>query len=123
VQELDKKLKELQKQVGVGSEQMTSVRRLITNYKSANKSKKFLHEEMDEYNRQFFVALRENYPSLSKTELNLAVFLRLKLSSKEISAFMNVEPKTINVYKYRMKQKMGLPKGVSVEEFLEKSGI
>lgn len=119
VEELDKKLKDLQKQIGASNENMIALKRLTTNYKSANKSKKFLHEEMDEYNRQFFVKLRESYPSLSKTELNLAVFIRLKLSSKEISAFMNVEPKTINVYKYRMKQKMGVAKGDSLEKFLE----
>ncbi|MFD0797582.1 tetratricopeptide repeat protein [Maribacter chungangensis] len=56
--------------------------------------------------------------NISDKELRLASFLRMKLSTKEIAATINVLPESILTSKYRLKKKLGLSKEVDLTDFL-----
>ncbi|MFK7786136.1 MAG: LuxR C-terminal-related transcriptional regulator [Crocinitomicaceae bacterium] len=59
----------------------------------------------------------EQLAKLSKTEKKLCTFLKLEMSSKEISDFLNVSEKTVEVYRSRLRKKLNIPSDMSFERF------
>ena len=47
-------------------------------------------------------------PNLTNNELKLCAFLRLNLSSKEISSLLNITPESVNKARYRLRKKLSL---------------
>ncbi|MFK8058944.1 MAG: helix-turn-helix transcriptional regulator [Polaribacter sp.] len=47
-------------------------------------------------------------PNLTANELKLSAFLRLNLSSKEISKLLNINPESVNKARYRLRKKLQL---------------
>jgi tetratricopeptide (TPR) repeat protein len=69
----------------------------------------------------FYMILNDKYPDLTANERKLCAFLRLNLSTKDISAITHQSPKTINVARTRLRKKLGLTNTDSnIHEFLVK---
>jgi DNA-binding CsgD family transcriptional regulator len=67
----------------------------------------------------FFNKLQEQAGnSLTQLDLKYCGFILMKLSNKEIAQQMNVEPKSIRMARYRIKQKLGLPKETELDAFI-----
>lgn len=58
----------------------------------------------------FVSTLHKAYPKLSHADLQYCILYRMNLSTKEISAILNMEPRSVYVKKYRLLDKMGLGK-------------
>lgn len=56
----------------------------------------------------FFNRVKKNYPQLKTNELHICAFIRLALSTKEIAAITGKTPKSIDVMRNRIRNKMGL---------------
>ncbi len=56
----------------------------------------------------FYDNLQLKFPDLTRNERRLCAFLRLNMSSKEISAISGQSPKTIDVARYRLRKKLGI---------------
>lgn len=56
----------------------------------------------------FKVSLFKVSQNLTANELKLAAFLRLNLTSKEISKLLNVHPDSVNKARYRLRKKLNL---------------
>ncbi|ELR73318.1 hypothetical protein C900_04170 [Fulvivirga imtechensis AK7] len=67
---------------------------------------------------QFFENLMTQYPSLTVHEQKLCVYLRMKMTNKEISRLLNITPESVKVLKYRLKKKMMLPQEENMQEML-----
>lgn len=79
--------------------------------------------EFESINPLFFSRLRElSEDKLTPLELKHCAYLYLKLNTKEIAAAFYVEPKTIRVSKYRIKQKLRLDKDTDLDDFLQDMG-
>lgn len=52
--------------------------------------------------------LSGRYPELSPVELKVCTLLKINLSSKKIANILYVEPKSIEVYRFRIRKKLGL---------------
>lgn len=50
--------------------------------------------------------------------IGLAALLRLGFSSKYIAALMNITPKSVEISRYRLRQKLGLSKGDNLVNFI-----
>ncbi len=69
--------------------------------------------------QSFYDNLMSQFPSLSKNEKRLCAFLRLDMSTKEISAITGQTPHTVNVARTRLRKKLNLVNtDVSLNEFL-----
>jgi DNA-binding CsgD family transcriptional regulator len=62
--------------------------------------------------------LQQKFPDLSVSSLKLCAFIRMKLSSKQISILLNTEPNSVIKARYRLRLKFGLEKDTGLEEFL-----
>ena len=72
----------------------------------------YLHED-------FNAKLSENFPDLTQQERRLAALLRLGFSSKYIASLMNITPKSVEISRYRLRQKLGLAKGDNLVNFIK----
>ncbi|MBO6211384.1 LuxR C-terminal-related transcriptional regulator, partial [Algoriella sp.] len=68
----------------------------------------------------FFKRLNESSVNkLSNQDLKYAAYIYLNMDNQQIANILKVEPKTVRMTKYRMKQKMGLDKDVDLATFIQ----
>ncbi|HEY6915343.1 MAG TPA: triple tyrosine motif-containing protein [Paludibacter sp.] len=72
----------------------------------------------DRIHENFFRNLHTNYPELTSNDLRFCAYLRLNLSSKDIAHLMNISLKGVEVGRYRIRKKIGLPSTKSLTEFM-----
>lgn len=61
-----------------------------------------------EINREFYDRLMKRHPDLSQSELKLCAYLRLNMSTKEISDLTGQRTETLEMARYRLRKKFGL---------------
>lgn len=63
--------------------------------------------------------LTSEFPDLSKSEIKLACYIKMGLSTKEIAPLMNVAPKSAEMSRYRLRKKLRLERSDNLAEFLQ----
>lgn len=82
-------------------------------YVKKEEEKTEFQERIKEIKNTFFDKLDE-IGKLTKTEKKVAALLKLSLSSKEIAEIQNVEEKTIEIYRSRLRKKLLIPTSVDL---------
>jgi DNA-binding CsgD family transcriptional regulator len=72
----------------------------------------------DRIHENFFRNLHIKFPELTSNDLRFCAFLRLNLSSKDIAHLMNISLKGVEVGRYRIRKKIGIPSTKSLTEFM-----
>ncbi|GEM_PF-23678 len=85
-----------------------------------DRERKSFYLHIEEVNSDFFLKLEQNFASLTRKEKQLAALLRLNLSTKEIALLQNISPKSVEMNRYRLRQKMNLEPGESLSELINK---
>lgn len=74
----------------------------------------------NEVHKSFYAILQEKFPELTPNERKLCAFLKLNMSSKEISAITNQTIRSIDVARTRLRKKLELTNSdVNLVDFLE----
>lgn len=77
-------------------------------------------KEFQDIHPYFFQKLRDiSEGKLTSLDLKYCTYLYLKLSTKEISSLLHVEPKSVRTSKYRIKQKLKLGKEDDLDLYLQ----
>ena len=71
----------------------------------------------------FASELLQNYPKLTQADMQFCILYRMNLSTKEISALLHVEPRSIYAKKYRIMEKMSLGGDDDFDKIIFKSGV
>jgi len=75
--------------------------------------------QVQELHPYFFNRLSEKaIQKLTPLDLKYCTYLYLKMTTKQIAQALHVEPQSVRMFKYRLKQKFGLGKEDDLEEFL-----
>jgi DNA-binding CsgD family transcriptional regulator len=69
------------------------------------------------------VVLKNRYPLLTASDLKLCAYVRMNLSSKEIAQLMNISIRGVEIGRYRLRKKLGLPTETNLFEFLLKEQV
>jgi tetratricopeptide (TPR) repeat protein len=95
--------------------------RLIYDLKSNRDDKIWKEFEMrfQEVHKDFYSRLNERFPDLTPNEKKLAAFLRLNMTTKDISAITFQLPDSIKTARSRLRKKLGLPQEANIIAFLE----
>lgn len=72
----------------------------------------------DEVHPDFLNRLSQRYPNLSKIDLRLCAYLHIGMSTKEISALTYREVRSVESSRHRLRKKLSVPPGMSIQEFL-----
>jgi len=88
--------------------QFTKLSRSITKEVNTDKSWKDLEKHLKNVHFDFLKKLKEKHPSISPREMDLATYLLMNMSTKEIAEFMNISTGGVELARYRLRKKLGL---------------
>ncbi len=66
----------------------------------------------------FFKMLKAKHPKLTPHDLRLCSYLRMNFTTKEIAKLLNINPRGVEISRYRLRLKMGLSHEVNLTEYL-----
>jgi DNA-binding CsgD family transcriptional regulator/ligand-binding sensor domain-containing protein len=75
-------------------------------------------EAFDNADSDFLKKVKSLHNSLSPKDLRLCAYLRLNLSSKEIAPLLNISVRSVEIKRYRLRKKIGLPHEKSLVEYI-----
>ncbi|MFN0201383.1 MAG: hypothetical protein ACKVTZ_07675 [Bacteroidia bacterium] len=78
-----------------------------------------VHENMHILNQEFYAKMREKYPDLSLTELELCAYFRMNLANKDIASLRNTSLKAVQMGRYRIRKKLGIESEEDIYAFLQ----
>ncbi|UTW62587.1 tetratricopeptide repeat protein [bacterium SCSIO 12741] len=114
--EINKSLKTL-----TVEEIVVNIKQLIEEMESElvlDEKQNLLQEKVEEVGNEFVQQIKDNYPGLSSTELELCTLIRLRLSNKEIARIRNISSESARKARFRLKKKLGLSPEDDLEEIL-----
>lgn len=79
----------------------------------------YFYARAESLHEDFNAKLAENFPDLTQQERRLATLLRLGFSSKYIATLMNITVKSVEISRYRLRQKLGLSKGDNLVNYIK----
>lgn len=66
----------------------------------------------------YLVTLKEKHPKLSAHDLKLCAYLRMNLTSKEVAKLLNISVRGVELSRYRLRKKLGIPTEVNLFDYL-----
>ena len=75
--------------------------------------------EIENVNAAFYEKLKTKFPHLTKAEEELCGFLRINMSTKDISVLKNVEAASVKMAKNRLRKKLGIGSDVDLYGFVK----
>ncbi len=72
----------------------------------------------DQVHTDFLRRLKEKYPNLSPKDQKLCAYLRMNLSTKEISPLLNISIRGVEISRYRLRKKLQLDSSVNLNDFM-----
>jgi len=91
-----------------------------TNHLQINETLEKLQFEVEKVNQEFYSTLSQKHPSLTPHEHSLCAFIRLNLNTKDIAAIRNVEIKSVEMSRYRLRKKLKISPEENLSLFLQK---
>ena len=78
-----------------------------------------LESSFENTNPIFFLTLQDKATnSLTKLDLKYCGYIKLRMGTKEIARIMNIEPKSMKMARYRLRQKLNLKKEEDLDDFI-----
>ncbi len=71
-----------------------------------------------EVHKDFFNNLKDKHPDLTKSELKFCAYLRIHLSSSQISRVLHITNEAIKKSRYRIRKKLKLSPKDSLEDYI-----
>ncbi len=72
----------------------------------------------DKVHSNFLKTVKAHHPTLSAHELKLCAYLVMNLSSKEIAQLMNISVRGVEISRYRLRKKFGIPTETNLFNYL-----
>ncbi|MFI2743293.1 Two component regulator three Y domain-containing protein [Zhouia sp. PK063] len=79
---------------------------------------KVFETNFNELHDDFFKKLIHDHPQLSTKDLKLCAYLKMNLTSKEISPLMAISVRGVELHRYRLRKKLDLEKGENLTNYL-----
>lgn len=117
---LHAQLKELKDPEGnkLSSEELRKINKLIEDAHNDNRDWDIFEKSFNEAHGDFFKKIKAEYPELVPNDLKLCAYLRLNMTSKEIAALLNITTRGVEIRRYRLRKKLGIPTEKNLTEFL-----
>jgi tetratricopeptide (TPR) repeat protein len=77
------------------------------------------HTSVETLQSDFLFRIKEKYPHLTDKDVQLAVQVKLKLSSKEIANINNISLNSVEISRHRLRKKLTIDKKENLVSFLE----
>ena len=122
VEEKNRMLEDLQDKLGnleVQDPLRKQMSRLIAQSKQSDQDYADIRSELSEMHPAFISGLQTQAEhKLTRLDLKYCAYILMGLSNKEIALRLHVDPKSIRMARYRLKQKLKLPKAQNLDQFI-----
>ena len=98
--------------------QFSKLQKNIVKEVQSDKSWKDLEKHIKNVHIDFLKRLKEKYPTVTPRELDLATYLLLNMSTKEIAEIMNISTGGVDISRHRLRKKFDLSKNENLVGFL-----
>jgi ligand-binding sensor domain-containing protein/DNA-binding CsgD family transcriptional regulator len=88
--------------------QFTKLNKSIIKEVNTDKSWKDLEKHLKNVHFDFLKKLKEKHPAITPREMDLATYLLMNMSTKEIAEFMNISTGGVDLARYRLRKKLEL---------------
>ncbi|MBN8674707.1 MAG: hypothetical protein J0L56_11265 [Chitinophagales bacterium] len=75
-------------------------------------------QHFDKVHSDFVVGLKEKHSTITPNELKLCAYLRMNLSTKEIAQLMGISVRGVEISRYRLRKKLGIPSETNLFDYL-----
>ena len=113
------KLTILKKEIKTKSTELNELISFIKSHIQIDRELDHFQKNIDSINNEFVSRLRNDCPSLTNNELQLASLLRLKFNTKEIAVIKNISPDSVKVLRYRIRKKLNLSTHQGLSQFMQ----
>lgn len=106
---------------GKGRDETTDLKkilRILSDEEKLNEEWEQFALHFDKVHGDFLFKVKEKYPALKAHELKLCAYLRMNLSSKEIAQLMSISVRGVEISRYRLRKKLGVPTETNLFQFL-----
>lgn len=100
--------------------QINSTIRKISKEIDNEKQWQVFNTHVEQVHENLFTKLKQMYPELTPREISLCAYLRMNISSKEISTLMNISTRGVEISRYRIRKKLGLDRNANLTDFMMK---
>ena len=101
-----------------GKENINKVIKIIDNNLNNTDDWKMFQEAFNNADKNFIKKVKSIHPELTPNDLRLCAYLRLNLTSKEISPLLNISPRSVEVKRYRLRKKMNLEHDANLTDYI-----
>lgn len=77
----------------------------------------FFEEAFNHADKDYFKKVKNIHPQLTSKDLQLCVYLRLNLTSKEIAQLFNISPRSVEIKRYRLRKKLNLSSEINLNDY------
>lgn len=98
--------------------ELNKIIKIIDKELSNNDSWEQFEYHFDQVHGNYLKKLSDNNIKLSPREIKLAAFLRMNMSSKEISKMLNITSRGVELARYRLRKKLKLERDQNLVEYL-----
>lgn len=121
LEQLEKEIKKIKRIKDPDSlhQELDKLRETISFHKSFSNEMSGFYSEVETLHKHFLSKLSEKYPELTEQEKRLTTLLRLGFSSKEIANLININPKSVEVSRYRLRKSLGVQRGDNLIQFIK----
>lgn len=67
---------------------------------------------------KFFEILKKKYPNLTELDLKHCAYIKINFTPKQVASLLGISPKSVTLFRVRLKKKMKLPEDVQLNDFL-----
>lgn len=98
---------------------LKKINAFISQYETSDDNKLVFINGIDEYSDIFLNRLQELHPDLTKAEKQLAIYLRIDMSTKDICLLTGSNVKAVSMARYRLRKRLNLEAEASLSEYLQ----
>lgn len=84
----------------------------------SDKQWEIFETHFENVHEEFLKRIKDAYPDLTPRELKLCAYLRMNISSKEVSVLMNISTRGVEIARYRLRKKLKLTRDNNLVDFI-----
>ncbi len=115
--QVKKQLNKLEKSETQTTTPIRKVIQTIDAHLDDDKDRQLFDQYFNQVHNHFFDRLKHDHPNLTSADLQLAAFLKMNLSTKEIAPLLHISIRGVENRRYRLRKKMNLSPETNLNEY------
>ncbi len=118
INKVDAEIEKLASDKAISTSHLRGLKMIVEKNRNPEKEWEMFEMSFNKTYDNYLVKLNNRFPGLTTGDLKLAAYIRMNISTKEISGLLNVSGKSVEMGRYRLRRKLNLLHDQNLTEFL-----